>query len=153
MDVRSAHPSEANRLTQIAHAAKRHWGYAEDLISLWEEDLTVVPEFIESHDVHCAVVDGAVVGFYALSHVGEVFELEHMWVDPDRMGHGVGATLFNHAVETVRSHGGSRLDIASDPNAEGFYKKMGAQSVGTVPSRPEGRTLPLLTLKVATRST
>jgi hypothetical protein len=38
--------------------------------------------------------------------------------------------------------------VPSDPNAQGFYVKMGAQRVGEVPSRPPGRTLPLLVLRL-----
>ena len=148
VDIRAARPTDAQRLTAIAHAAKRHWGYPEDLISLWQADLTMSPQFIVDYPVFCAVRDSEIVGFYALSRQGEAFELEHLWVDPQHMGTGVGALLFEHAVRTVRSMGGSVLNIASDPHAEGFYLRMGAIRVGEVPSRPEGRTLPLLTLVI-----
>src|SRR5207302_7733682 len=40
------------------------------------------------------------------------------------------------------------LEIASDPNAQGFYRRMGARPVGFVPSRPRGRRLPLLVVDV-----
>lgn len=89
-----------------------------------------------------------IIGFYALSRQGETFELEHLWVNPQHMGTGVGALLFEHAVRTIRSMGGSVLNIASDPHAEGFYLRMGAIRVGEVPSRPEWRTLPSLTLVI-----
>ena len=148
VDLRVARPTEAQRLTTITHAAKRHWGYPEELISLWQADLTVSPQFIVDYLVFCAVRDSEIFGFYALSHQGEAFELEHLWVDPQHMGTGVGALLFEHAVFTVRSMGGSVLNIASDPHAEGFYLRMGASCVGELPSRPEGRSLPLLALVI-----
>ena len=143
-----ARPTDAQRLTAIAHAAKRHWGYLEDLISLWQADLTVTAQFIVDFPVFCALRDSEIIGFYALSRRGEAFELEHLWVDPQQMGTGVGTLLFQHAVFTVRSMGGSILNIASDPHAEGFYLRMGAIRVGEVPSRPEGRSLPLLALVI-----
>ncbi len=71
-----------------------------------------------------------------------------MWVAPERVGGG-GAALFAHAVETARAEGASQLRISSDPNAEGFYVKMGARRVGEVPSRPPGRMLPLLVFRLA----
>ena len=148
VDIRAARPTDAQRLTTIAHAAKRHWGYPEELISLWQADLTISPQFIIDFPVFCAVRDSEIVGFYALLHIGETFELEHLWVDPQHMGIGVGTLLFQHAVLTVRSMGGSVLNIASDPHAEGFYLRMGATCVGETPSKPEGRTLPLLTLVI-----
>lgn len=143
-----ARPTDAQRLTAIAHAAKRYWGYPDELISLWQADLTISPQFIVDCPVFCAVRDSEIVGFYALSRQGEFFELEHLWVDPQHMGTGVGALLFHHAVRTVRSMGGSILNIASDPHAEGFYLRMGASRVGETPSQPEGRTLPLLTVVI-----
>jgi GNAT superfamily N-acetyltransferase len=146
LEFRAASPADAPRLTTIAHAAKRHWGYSDELMALWQADLTVTPQFIDDHPVFCAVQGGELAGFYALSRQGEAFELEHMWVDPQHLRAGIGALLFEHAVRTVRSLGGSRLTIVSDPHAEGFYRRMGARRVGEAPSKPEGRTLPVLAL-------
>lgn len=148
MDIRAALPTDASCLTAIAHAAKSYWGYADELMALWDADLTVTPQFIDDHAVFCAVQGDEIVGFYALSRQGEAFELDHMWVDPQYMGAGVGARLFEHAVCIARSLGGSRLTIVSDPHAQGFYQRMGARRVGEAPSKPEGRTLPVLALLI-----
>ena len=149
LEIRGARPADAALLTELAHAAKRHWRYADELIRLWREDLTVTPEFIDAHAVECAVFGSRIVGFYALSGDGPTRELEHMWVDPAYMGRGVGRRLLRHAVAALRAAGCACLEIASDPNAEGFYLKYGAVRVGQVPARPEGRTLPLLELRIA----
>jgi N-acetylglutamate synthase-like GNAT family acetyltransferase len=103
---------------------------------------------IEHAPVFCAEDDGALVGFYALSGRPPVMELEHCWVLPARISHGIGARLLAHAVATSRATGATTLRIASDPFAEGFYRRMGGRPAGTVPSTPLGRTLPLLTLDV-----
>lgn len=146
--IRPAGPDDAEAMTRIAHQAKRHWGYADELIELWRPDLTVTRSFIDSHPVFLAVRGADLLGFYALSNEGDVFELEHMWVDPIHIGRGIGAALFTHAVATVVSFGGSVLEIASDPNAQGFYERMGAVRTGAVPSRPEGRVLPRLSFRI-----
>ena len=142
--IRRALADEAEALTAIAHAAKRHWGYPDAWIALWKRDLTLTPELIERYPVHGAVEGDALVGFYALVFAAADCELEHFWVVPARMGTGVGRTLFEHAVERCRAIGARRLWINADPNAEGFYRKLGAQRVGEVPSTPAGRTLPRL---------
>lgn len=142
--IRRARAADAEALTRIAHAAKRHWGYGDGLIRLWAADLTVTEESLSEHPVYVAVRAARLVGFYALSRDGDQFELEHMWVDPPHMGSGVGTRLFDHAAATARSLGGATLRIASDPNAEGFYRRMGAQRVGEVASSPAGRMLPVL---------
>jgi predicted N-acetyltransferase YhbS len=64
------------------------------------------------------------------------------------MGRRHGAALFRHAVGVARDAGAGTLRIASDPHAEGFYRRMGAVRIGEVPSRPEGRTLPLLIVRL-----
>ena len=146
--IRRAKPAHARRLTDIAHAAKAHWRYPARWLRLWRADLTVTSAFIRAHPVFYARRGRRIAGFYALSRDGGKFELEHFWVDPDEMGAGVGAKLFRHVLATIRSAGGHALRIASDPNAEGFYQRMGARRVGRVASTPKGRSLPLLSLKI-----
>ena len=104
----------------------------------------MTPAFIVYHPVYCAVRGSSVVGFYALSDRSTAPELEHMWVRPKHIGSGVGRSLFAHLLEQLHAMGATRLRIASDPNAEGFYRRMGARRVGRVPSTPAGRYLPLL---------
>ena len=149
-----AHGTDAADLTRISRAAKRYWGYPEKLIRLWQRDLTVTPGFIERHPVYRAVHRGKAVGFYAVSGTGSARELEHMWVHPKYIGAGVGRALFGHLLRRLRTKEVMRLDVASDPTAEGFYRRMGARRVGVVPSTPEGRVLPLLrlTLRAGRRS-
>jgi len=142
--IRRARCGDAAALTRIAHAAKRYWGYPEALIELWSADLTVSGEFVDAHPVYCAVRGTDVLAFYALSRSADVVELEHMWVAPAHLGNGLGTRLFEHAIATARSLGGSLLRIESDPNAEGFYRRMGARRIGEVAARPRGRVLPLM---------
>ena len=130
----------------------RYWHYPEEWLRLWAKELTVTPDFIENNRVYCAQRSSEVVGFYALSGEGLTRELDHLWVAPEQVGAGVGAALFAHAAGTARAEGASELRIASDPNAEGFYVKMGARRAGEFPSRPAGRTLPLLVLRLASAS-
>ena len=144
--------SDASALTRGAHAAKRHWKYPEDWIRLWRDALTVTPGFVARHPVWCAIRGASMLGFYALSGVGPVRELEHLWVLPAHIGRGVGARLLDHAVVTLRAEGARVLRIASDPHAEGFYLAMCARRIGEVASTPRGRTLPLLVIEVSGRS-
>lgn len=144
MKIRLARAGDADRLTAIARAAKRHWGYPDEWLRLWEDELTVTADDIRNHRVFCAEDDGVVVGFYAVSSAGSLAELEHMWVEPDAIGRGFGSRLFTHAIATAAEAGAESMRVASDPHAEGFYLHKGARRIGTVPSTPQGRHLPLL---------
>jgi GNAT superfamily N-acetyltransferase len=148
LEICRARAADAASLSAIAHAAKRHWRYPEEWIELWRRDLTLTPEFIERHPVHCAVEGGTIVGVYALVFAAADCELEHFWVLPARIGSGAGRRMFAHAVDLCRALGAPRLWITADPNAEGFYMHMGARRIGEVPATPAGRTLPRLVLDV-----
>jgi GNAT superfamily N-acetyltransferase len=67
------------------------------------------------------------------------------------MGRGVGRALFEHALEQARRLGHRTLRIEADPNAEGFYTRMGARHVGVTVTNIEGqrRELPLLLYDLA----
>ena len=64
--IRKASPEDAGSLTQIAHDAKRHWGYPEHWIKHWQDDLTISPDFIVANQVFVAEQDDQILGFYAL---------------------------------------------------------------------------------------
>jgi GNAT superfamily N-acetyltransferase len=150
--IRRAIAADAVALTEIAHAAKRHWGYPERWIEMWKDALTITPRFISENKVYAARVDGEIAGFSALvADAGRVW-LEHLWVSPQHIGTGIGKALFIHAAGEAASTGASVLEIESDPNAEGFYKRMGSSRVGEVVSEIEGakRVLPLLRFDLST---
>ena len=147
--IRPASVDEAPILTTIALDAKRHWGYPEHWIKHWESDLTISSDFIRDNHVYVAEEKGEIQGFYALCVVGSKAELEHMWVTPARIGTGVGKELFLDAMERAAKLNVSAVEISSDPNAAGFYKRMGATQIGETDTSIDGqsRTLPRLKIE------
>ena len=146
--IRRAVPDESATLTRIALDAKRYWGYPEHWIKHWESDLTILPEFISHNQVYVAEQAGEIQGFYALCIKHTKAELEHMWVAPAHIGTGVGKELFLHAMENATSMSVREVQISSDPNAAGFYERMGARKVGEVDSEIDGqpRKLPRMSI-------
>jgi len=142
--IRAAIPADAEALTAIAFAAKRHWGYSEHLIELWSKGLTISDRYILEHTVFVAEINSIPVGVCALEFMGRDVEMTHLWVQPGQMGRGIGRQLFEHAVDDLQMRRVSRLVILSDPHAEGFYLRLGARRIGEVASTPEGRMLPQL---------
>jgi GNAT superfamily N-acetyltransferase len=145
--IRPAAPSEAEALTALALAGKRHWGYPESWLEAWRELLTITPNYVAAHLVCCAEDGtGRVVGFYTLERDGGRLRLEHLFLAPSHIGCGLGRQLFEHAVQSARALGASELLIESDPNAEGFYWHEGARRIGAIVSRLTGeeRVVPLL---------
>lgn len=147
-----ARPADAPFLTDVAHAAKRHWGYPEHWIAAWRDELTITAAAIREHTVFVARAadgpDAAILGFYVVSTAGASAVLEHLWVRPDVMGRGVGRALLAHGLREARTAGCTVLRIDSDPNAEGFYLRAGARRVGEVPAPMDGRPRVLPRLEI-----
>ena len=127
---RRAEAQDAPLLTEIALAAKQHWGYPAEWMAEWRPDLAVTAGYILSQPVVVAEAEGGVVGFAGLSTLEGHRYLEHLWLQPQHIGRGFGRALFMEAVGLARSAGETELRIKSDPNAEKFYLKMGAVRTG-----------------------
>jgi len=148
IQIRRAIPVEADTLTSIAHAAKRHWNYPETWIEFWKDDLTITADFIANNEVYVAVIDGVTAGCCALVVSDSLAELEHMWIDPQQMGNGVGRALFEHAKQRARQLGLGELELSADPHAEGFYQRMGAKRIGEIQADMDGQPRVLPRMKV-----
>ena len=148
MIIRKASTDDAEALTTIAHNAKRFWGYPEHWIAHWQNELTILPEYISANEVYIADEAGRPLGFYALIVRDPKAELDHLWVDPANIGTGVGKQLFLHAMQKAAGENVEEVEINSDPNAEGFYQKMGAHRVGESVSELDGqpRILPRMSV-------
>jgi len=147
--IRPAATDEAATLTRIAHEAKSYWGYPDHWIAHWKDDLTITPEFIHDNYVFVAEENSELRGFYALCVAGEKAELEHLWVVPASIGSGIGKALFLDAMERAASFGVGSVELSADPNAAGFYRRMGATQIGETDSVIDGqaRKLPRMTIK------
>lgn len=149
--IKLASVGDAQTLTQIALDAKRHWGYPEHWIKHWESDLTISAEFISSNHVYVAEDEGEIRGFYALCLVDEKAELEHLWVRPSHIGTGIGKELFLDAMERAAKLNVSEVELSADPNAAGFYKRMGASQVGEIDSEIDGQPRKIPRMKIDVR--
>ena len=141
---------DADALTEIAFAAKRHWRYPENWIRQWQEALTITPEYVIENPTFVAAVDAEIVGFGAVQIEACAALLDHLWVLPQFMGRGVGRLLFQYAEEVGRASGAVRMRIVCDPHAEQFYSRMGATVYGREPASMDGeaRFRPLLEKKL-----
>ena len=147
MQIIRAQPSEAATLSAIAWAAKASWDYPSDWMQQWREQLTITPIFIAENETFGAIINRQTVAFHALVQSADVLRLEHLWVSPDWMAQGIGRALFRHAANRATARGALSLTIEADPNAEPFYRRMGAVRSGVIATEIDGRRrdLPILT--------
>ncbi|MFH9365028.1 GNAT family N-acetyltransferase [Streptomyces anulatus] len=145
MRIRAGEAAEAAALTELALRSKGHWEYDAEFLAACREELTVRPADVAARRTAVAEEDGWILGFTTLDGEPPIGALGMMFVEPDSIGRGVGRRLFAHTMDEARSLGFTRLTIDADPNAEPFYRAMGAIRIGATPSGSiPGRELPLL---------
>jgi len=150
LQITRAEPEQAEALSQIALPAKRHWGYPERWIELWKPQLTFSPEYFEENESWVAETDNAPIAFYTLLEKDGKAWIDNLWVSPEFMGQGIGKKLFLHALEVSKQRGYKSLQLEADPNATGFYEKMGMKKTGERASEVEGqpRILPIMEVRL-----
>jgi len=85
------------------------------------------------HEVWLFEEAGAFVGFFALIPHGSDQELDLFFTANAAQGTGLGRRLFAHMTERARALGATGVVISSNPEAAGFYRRMGAVDVGVTP--------------------
>lgn len=129
-------------MTSLTISSKAHWGYSPEQMAVFRDELTFTPASVLERRTQVLEEEGRVVAVYTLVGQGEEIELEHLFVEPDRLGCGHGRRLFQHACSVAAAAGARVLVIKSDPHAVGFYRAMGAVEAGQIPSSIPGRTIP-----------
>ena len=145
--LRPARPDEAGRLGDIMRTAKQSHGYDETFMAQLTDagDFNIEPDLIARNQFQVAEMNGRVVGFVHLMPVAQpgMIYLEHLFIEPDVQGLGVGRALFAWALDEARAQGYAWLEWDSDPNAAPFYEKMGGEQISTTESTlVEGRMIP-----------
>jgi N-acetylglutamate synthase-like GNAT family acetyltransferase len=126
ISIRGAGPGDFERLRELTFESKAHWGYDRDFVRRWAEGLT----FQGEQERWVAEVDGEIAAWAALIPPADgVAVLDDLWVDPVWIGHGLGARLFHLAADRARELGAERLEWGAEPNAVGFYEKVGGRKV------------------------
>jgi GNAT superfamily N-acetyltransferase len=142
--IRAGTERDVPRLREIAVDAKAHWGYDRGQVEEWAQGGDFDPESLRAREVYVAEADGEPIGWASLIPRGEVGWLEDLWIDPSWIGRGVGRLLFEHVADRARSLGARRLEWEAEPNATGFYERMGATYVRDSDVTEWGRVLDVL---------
>jgi len=151
LTIRFARADEGPALTALCLRSKAHWGYDAAFLRRCVPVLTVTPALLAGGGVLVAEAGGRVQGLIAATaeDAADSWDLALCFVEPAAMGQGVGRALFAAKLRWLRDRGARRLTILSDPGAEPFYRRMGAQGLRLAPSDAiAGRLLPLLELRL-----
>jgi ribosomal protein S18 acetylase RimI-like enzyme len=150
ISIRRVVPQEANFLSQIAFSAKAYWGYPERWMEIWKPQFTFTPEYFAENESWAAETNHIPIAFYTLLEKEGTAWIENLWVSPNYIGQGIGKQLFSHALELSRQRGYKSLRLEADPNALGFYERMGMKRTGERVSEVDGqpRLLPIMEIQL-----
>jgi ribosomal protein S18 acetylase RimI-like enzyme len=132
--IRDARPAEAAALASLQRRSS----------DVWEEyraQLAAHPGVIEPP--HRAIAEGRVrvavdasqrrLGFsVVLAPEGGRVELDDLFVEPDSMGRGVGRLLVADVVSRAAAVQATCIEVTANPNALGFYERVGFRVTGEV---------------------
>lgn len=139
--IRPPHPDEGERLREIA---KAHWGYPMEWVRHWAGQGDFSAAGLTAKEFFVADEEGQAVGFASLIGRGAVCVLDDLWVEPNAMGRGVGSELFTLAADRARALGARTLEWEAEPNAVGFYERMGGRKLRDGEPNEWGRILTVM---------
>ena len=123
MKFRNANPDESGYLIEIFCDSKRHWGYEDELIELWRDDMSINEEYIRNNKVVVFSVDDVEIGYFAMRLKER--QLDDFFIRCEWIGKGYGREAFEQIKRIMKVHDIKVLKFNTDPNAAGFYERMG----------------------------
>lgn len=143
--LRPCLPADGAEATRLCLRSKAHWRYDAAFMAACAAELTVGTRDLDRDPVILACDGSVIVGVAQVSRNADACHLEKLFVDPGRMGQGVGRQLFRWSLGAMRDLGARRMIVEADPGAVPFYLAMGCVPAGTAPSGSiPGRFLPRL---------
>jgi ribosomal protein S18 acetylase RimI-like enzyme len=129
--IRPAREGEHTALTGLSfRSCQQAWDYSDEFMEWEPEAISVTPEHISNAVTMVLEQDGLLLGFYVLRGGPPEIEMSRLMIAPEAFGTGCGRLLWDHAVGRARELGCTAMTLDADPNAEPFYRRMGAETVG-----------------------
>ena len=129
------------------------------LIDIWERSVRATHNFLPEEEIihlkplilnkyfhhvllHQYVLDGQIVGFIGTSSDN----IEMLFIDPEFRAQGIGRVLTDFAINELKIE---KVDVnEQNPQAVGFYEKLGFKVIGRSELDGQGKPYPLLHLKI-----
>lgn len=126
MEILRASSNYHKILTDITIDSKAFWGYSQNQIEIWKDDLTISENYINKNEVYKLILKNEIIEYYSILKINEsVFKLDNLFLYQKYIGKGYGNILMKHFLEKVKFLEGKEIILDSEPNAEEFYTKLG----------------------------
>lgn len=149
MDIKRANTDDNEVLTTITKKSKAHWGYSEEQILKWNDNLTISKEYIENNSVFKLVNGNEIIGYYSyiIKEPKNVL-FDNLFVLPEYIGKGFGKYLMSDFLDRMKNENFEKITLDSEPNAEEFYLKMGFKKIGEFETSIKNRFMPIMEMNL-----
>jgi GNAT superfamily N-acetyltransferase len=121
------HLAEINRL--IARS-KSHWDWSPEYLSAALPLMALTVTYLGENICFELCDDEMLVGFVSVAETADGRVLDNLWIEPARIGQGLGRAACKHVFDLARQEVWPELTTLPDPPSEGFYLRMGFRDTG-----------------------
>jgi GNAT superfamily N-acetyltransferase len=145
MKIEKASINDNEILTEITKKSKAYWGYSEEQILKWNDNLTITTAYIENNSVFKLINNDETVGYYSyiIEEKRNVL-LDNLFILPKYIGKGFGKYLMNDFLNRMKNENFEKITLDSEPNAENFYLKFGFKKIGEFETSIKNRFMPIM---------
>lgn len=124
--IRDAEPDDIGRLREVFRRSSLSNDGDRPHLLAHPDALELSDLAVTDGRTRVAVAGGCVAGFASwAAGVGDVTEIEDLFVDPGWMRRGIGRALVEDQLGLARDRGVSRVEVTANPEAAAFYAKLG----------------------------
>src|SRR5262249_11870551 len=127
---------------------KSYWGYDRERVNAWAASIDFSPAGLRGKEVFVADANGCIAGWASLIPAGDVAVLDDLWIEPESIGAGIGTRLFRHSAKRAAALGCASMEWEAEPNAVGFYEKMGGRYLRQGELSEWGRALAVMGIEL-----
>lgn len=147
MRIETAQKEDSVTLTDITYKGKAFWGYSAEQLERWKNELTISPEYIEKHETYKLLIEHETIGYYSFLKIDDdTIKLDNIFLLPEYIGKGYGRILMLDCIHKSKILQAKRIILDAEPNAEGFYKRLGFETYNRMESSIKRRLLPQMEL-------
>ncbi|WP_439478990.1 GNAT family N-acetyltransferase [Chryseobacterium aquaticum] len=149
LKIVKVNPEDDKILTEITKKSKAHWGYSDEQIEKWSQDLMITKDYIKKSEVYKLSLNDKIIAYYSYLNINEnTVKLDNLFVVPEEMRKGYGKMLMNDCINKTKKEKTAKIILEADPNAEKFYEGFGFLKISQIETSIKNRFLPVMELKL-----
>lgn len=150
LKIIKANPDDDDEiLTEITKKSKAHWGYSDEQMEKWSQDLMISKDYIKKSEVYKLSLNDKIIAYYSYLNINEnTVKLDNLFVVPEEMRKGYGKLLMNDCINKTKKEKTAKIILEADPNAEKFYEGFGFIKISHIETSIKNRFLPVMELKL-----